>query len=162
MEDIEVLMNELEEKYEHSQTDANLKPDIGVANAMIKAYMRNADYSSGGGGKFQQTMTGTSWKTAKKVNDVYIQWNKKFKNTGDIDFKPNVITTTMVIDAFSRCGDIGATEKAQAIFQSMIKDWRDTGDDRLKPSSKTFTAVRIKIFNNACFSLFRCLTNILN
>mmetsp|Transcript_19457 Transcript_19457/g.29157 ORF Transcript_19457/g.29157 Transcript_19457/m.29157 type:complete len:594 (-) Transcript_19457:2-1783(-) len=141
MGDIESLVNTLEQEYEDSQHDSTLKPDIGVANAMIKTYMRNADYSSGGGGKFQQSMTGTSWKTAKKVNDIYIQWNKKFKNTGDIDFKPNVITTTMVIDAFGRCGDINATEKAQGIFQSMIKDWQETGDDRLKPSSKTFTAI---------------------
>ncbi len=157
MGDIEALVNELEQKYEKSENDPNLKPDIGVANAMIKAYMRNADYSSGGGGKFQQSMTGTSWKTAKKVDDIYIQWNKRFKNTGDIDFKPNVITTTMVIDAYSRCGDINATEKAQAIFQSMIKDWQETGDDRLKPSSKTFTAVRMKILQNT-ISFFPSLT----
>ena len=138
--EIEELVEGLEREYEESK-DPQFKPDVVLANAMIKSYMRNADYTSGGGGKYQQSMATTSWKTAKKINDIYIQWNKKFKNTGDAEFKPNVITLTMVIDAYARCGDIAATEKAELVFQNMVKEWEETGDERMKPSSKTFTAV---------------------
>jgi hypothetical protein len=144
--DIEELLDTLEKEYEETQ-DPNFKPDIGVLNAVIKSYMRSADYSSGGGGKYQQSMANTSWKTAKKINDVYIRWNKKYKETKDIDYKPNVISMTMIIDAHARCGDVAATEKAQQLFDLMLKDYKETGEDRLKPSSKTFTAVSIYFIN---------------
>ena len=48
----------------------------------------------------------------------------------------------MVIEAYARCGDIVATQQAQAIFEKMIMDWREGGDDSMKPNSNTFTAVR--------------------
>ena len=86
-------------------------------------------------------MVSTSWKTAKKINNIYNKWRKKFKTTQDYDFKPDVVTATMVIEAYARCGDIAATEMAQSIFDSLIRDWRD-GDESVKPTSKTFTAVR--------------------
>ncbi len=138
--DVDELITSLERDFEETQ-DENLKPDIGVANALIKSYMRSASYSSGGGGKYQQSMVGTSWRNAKKINEIYHKWNKKYKTTGDVDFKPTVATVNMVISAYSRVGDIGATERAQQIFDSMIKDWKETKDDRSKPMSKTFTAV---------------------
>jgi len=141
LHDIQTLVEELENKYEQNPEVTNFKPDMSVANAMIKAHVRNADYMSGGGGKFQQRLSTNSWKTAKEVNEIYIKWNKKFKDTGDLDFKPDVGALTMVIEAYSRCGDITATEKAEALFENMIKEWKETNDDRLKPYSKTFSAL---------------------
>lgn len=145
--DIDDFVASLEKEYEENQ-HPYFKPDIGVANALIKSYMRSADYSSGGGGKRQQRMVTTSWKTAKKVHEVYSKWNKKFKTTKDYDFKPNVTTLTMVIDAYGRCGDYSATETAQNIFDSLIEEWKESGDDRMKPSAKTFTAVSQSIIFN--------------
>ena len=139
--DIDTLLKELEQKYEEMDHDPNFKPDIIIANSMIKSCMRSADYKSGGGGKRQQSMVTTSWKTAKKINEIYNKWNKKFKKTQDYAFRPSVVTVTMVIESYARCGDIVATEQAQAIFDKLIKDWRESGDDSMKPSSKTFTAV---------------------
>ena len=137
---MEDLVKALEFEYEQNQ-DPDFKPDIGIANAIIKSYMRNAKYSSGGGEKHQKSMSNVSWKTSKKVEQVYTKWKKKFKDTGDDDFKPTAATTTMLIDSYSRCGDIAATEKAETLFKSLLKEWETSDDIKVKPSSKTFTAV---------------------
>ena len=141
--DVDDLVAALEKDYEETG-DESFKPDTGVANAMIKSYLRSVNYSSGGGGKYQQSMLNTSWKTAKKINDIYNKWKKKYKTTGDVDFKPTVATVTMVIDAYSRCGDISGAERAQQVFDSMMNDWRETNDHRSKPMAKTFTAVSLQ------------------
>ncbi len=138
--DVKDLVMSLEKEYEETGDDS-FKPDILVANASIKSYMRSAEYSSGGGGKYQQSMSNVSWKTAKKINDIYTRWKKKYRTTGDVDFKPTVATVNMVIEAYSRCGDTVATERAQEIFDAMVQDWQETKDLRSKPMSKTFTAV---------------------
>ena len=127
--------------YEEKDYDLNFKPDIGIANAMIKSYTRSADYKSGSGGKRQQRMVTMSCNLSKILMRSLTSEIRNLK-TQNSAFKPNVVTATMVIEAYARCGDIVATQQAQTIFEKMIMDWREGGDDSMKPNSKTFTAVR--------------------
>ena len=138
--DTDHLVKLLEKEYEENQ-DHNFKPDIGIANALIKSCLNNAQYISGRGGKHQKSMISMSWKTAKKIDEVYGRWNRKYKATGDVDYRPNISTVNMLIEAYARCGDIVATEMAQSVFDTLVKEWKETNDEQLKPTAKTFTAV---------------------
>lgn len=140
MSKIENLLEEIETEYERTK-DEELKPVTRVSNAAINAILKNST-----GPRNSKTKSNKAWLSAKKVHEIINSCNKKWKETGDESYRPDITTITMAIDAYSRCYDLPATERGEFLFEKAYKDWKATGDKKLKPSSKSFTVVSAKTY----------------
>lgn len=131
--EVEKLLDFLRENYDENGDDtSSLKPTIKVANAAIIAiskYKPDERYK----GKHEK------WDKAKKAQEIYNEWRKIYKKSGDDVFKPNCQTYTSVISAYSRCGCTAAAERAQGLFDALISEYETSGDKHMKPIAKTFT-----------------------
>jgi hypothetical protein len=132
---VENLLAEIESEYERTK-DEDLKPVTRVANSAINALLRNSAGTRG-----HKPSSNKAWLSAKKVHEIINHSNKKWKETGDASYQPDITSITMVIDAYSRCNDAAATERGEYMFEKAYKDWKNTGDSKLKPSSRAFTVV---------------------
>lgn len=132
---VDGLLEELEAEYEKTN-DQNLKPATRVYNAAINAYLKHA------GTPYKAHDSSTKgWIHAKKVQGILNALNKKWEDTGDESYQPDITTFTMVIDAYGRCNDVAAVERGEMLFEKVCKKWNETGDEKLKPSSRTFTVM---------------------
>lgn len=136
MKQVDLLLETVQKKYEETNKP-ELKPVIRLANSAINAYLKHS-YNNSRGDKFHSN---NAWHVAKKVNDIYNTWNRKYKETGDVDFQPDITAVTQIIESYSRCGDVAATERGEVLFESAYKAWKEGGNERLKPSSKAFTVM---------------------
>ena len=136
------LERTLELEY-NSTNDAMMKPGIHIGNRIINAYgkstfpLKKKETDDSGDGEKKNAV---AWHAARKAHEVFTVWNKRYKSTGDEDFKPDSITFSSVLDAYARCGDKNSIDKAQQLFDFMMKEWKESGDDRVKPSSRSFTS----------------------
>jgi len=148
---IETLLEEIESEYEKTKDD-DLKPVTRVANSAINALLKNS-----GGTRNNKPSANKAWLSAKKVHDIVNNCNKKWKDTGDSSYQPDITTITMVIDSYSRCYDVAATERGEYLFEKTYKDWKNSGDIKLKPSSRSFTVVSAQTY----FFLWRYISSFL-
>lgn len=131
---VDDLLEELEEDYEKTHEN-NLKPVTRVYNSAINAYIKHA-------GAYQRNReTAKAWLHAKKVHGILNTLTKKWKETNDDSYQPDITTYTMVIDAYGRCNDVSAVERGETLFDRVYNLWKESGDDKLKPSSRTFTVM---------------------
>jgi molybdopterin converting factor small subunit len=137
---VDDLLEELEAEYEKTN-DYNLKPVTRVYNAAINAYLKHA-----GTPQKARDASSKGWIYAKKVHSILNALTKKWEDTGDESYQPDITTYTMVIDAYGRCNDVAAVERGEILFEKVYKKWIETGDEKLKPSSRTFTVVSILLF----------------
>lgn len=135
MSKVENLLEDIEAEYEKTN-DPELKPVTRVANSAINAFLKNS-----GSIKGHKASSNKAWLSAKKVHEIVNTCNRKWKETGDASYQPDITTITMAIDSYSRCNDIAATERGEFLFEKVYKDWKKTGDSKLKPSSRSFTVV---------------------
>jgi len=135
MDRVQALLKDIQSEYERTG-DAELKPVTRVANSAINSYLRNS-----GGQMRHKTSNNKAWLNAKKVHDILNDLHKKWKETSDLSYRPDITTITMVIDAYGRCTDPAATERGEFLFEKIFKQWKESGDESLKPSSKTFTVM---------------------
>lgn len=133
---VEELLESIESAWEESK-DENLKPVTRVANSAMNAYLKHGARALRGPG----SASNRSWVYAKKVHEILNGCNRKYKETGDVSFRPDITTYTMVIEAYGRCYDAAATERGEYLFRHVNKLWKSSGDDNLKPSSRTFTVM---------------------
>jgi hypothetical protein len=148
MTKVDALLEEIQTDYERTN-NFNVKPVTRVFNAAINAHLKNL------GGLSQKARDAShtgGWACANKVHSILNALNRKWKETGDESFHPDITTYTMVIDAYGRCNDIAALEKGESLFNKVYKEWKETGDDKLKPSSRTFTVVSVC---NMLFHIFK-------
>mmetsp|Transcript_12472 Transcript_12472/g.23405 ORF Transcript_12472/g.23405 Transcript_12472/m.23405 type:complete len:664 (-) Transcript_12472:1654-3645(-) len=132
---VDELLEELESEYDKTN-DHNLKPVTRVYNAAINAYLKHL-----GTPQKSRDTSNKGWIHAKKVHGILSSLNKKWEDTLDESYQPDITTYTMVIDAYGRCNDVAAVEKGEIIFEKVHKKWKETGDEKLKPSSRTFTVM---------------------
>lgn len=138
LEKISSLLQSVEKNYEmKGHRYPSLKPNIRVANSAILAYSKVRPNT----GKDRTNAYQKGWDSLNKANSIFKQWNQKYIDTGDEDYKPDATSFTALIDAYSKIGDVVATEKAEKLFNSMEEEWVETGDNRIKPTSKTFAVL---------------------
>lgn len=136
MKRVDKFLETVQKEYDETNK-AELKPVIRLANSAINAYLKYSNRHS----REEKGHTNNAWQVAKKVNDIYNKWNRKYKETGDVDYQPDITAVTQIIESYSRCGDVAATERGEALFESAYKEWKERGNERLKPSSKAFTVM---------------------
>lgn len=135
MKQVDKLLALALKKYDENKIP-ELKPVIRMANSAITAYLKHSASD-----REDKNNSSKAWIVAKKVNEIFDIWDKKYVETGDIDFQPDITTVTQIIESYSRCGDLAATEKGDSLFEKAYRDWKDNGNERMKPSSTTFTVI---------------------
>jgi hypothetical protein len=135
------LERALELEY-NSTKEASMKPDIRIGNRIINAHGKSNFLNRRGPEESEEgeKRNAIPWHAARKAHEVFTVWNKRYKSTGDEDYKPDAMSFSSVLDAYARCGDKNSIDKAQQLFDFMMKEWKESGDDRVKPSSRTFTS----------------------
>jgi hypothetical protein len=136
MKRVDKCLEIVQKEYEETNKP-ELKPVIRLANSAINAYLKHSNRNSRG----DKAHANSAWQIAKKVNDIYNTWDRKYKETGDVDYQPDITAVTQIIESYSRCGDVAATERGEILFENAYKAWKEGGNERLKPSSKAFTVM---------------------
>ena len=140
------LEQKLELEYNMTK-DPAMKPTIStIGNRIIHAYGKsnflliNKDKQGMDDSEEIMKKNAIPWQAARKAHEVFSMWYRRYKDTGDDDYKPDSMSFTFVLDSYARCGDKSSIDKAQQLFDFMIKEWKESGDDRVQPLSRTFTA----------------------
>jgi len=133
------ILSLMENAYETTGR-VRLKPNIRTVNNVINAYAKRGA-SGGNNRKEKESRLSDAWECAKKSQKLLERSLEKYVETGDDDYKPDVTTYTSVIDAYARCGDVHATERAEELMNQMWKTYHETGDVSIRPNYRTYTAL---------------------
>mmetsp|Transcript_30906 Transcript_30906/g.40459 ORF Transcript_30906/g.40459 Transcript_30906/m.40459 type:complete len:298 (+) Transcript_30906:3-896(+) len=78
---------------------------------------------------------------ATKAHNWLTKMQKKYEDTRDEDYMPDVMTYTSVLDAYARCGQYQGTMKAEALLTDLKKKYDKTGNSKLQPNFRTYTSL---------------------
>lgn len=127
----ETIYNHMKTQYAKNP-NGSVKPGLRTMNAVCQAYAKS---------NFKQPDKYLRWDAAQKAEAILREGAKQYAETGDEDFKPDVVTYTNVIDAFGRVRDLKATQKVESLLLEMQRQYEGTKDSRIRPNFRTYTAV---------------------
>jgi hypothetical protein len=129
--------------YRHMEglrTDETKKvsPTIRTVNAVLHAYARkSAQYTSQND---QAGFDGAAKCAAASLN-LLEEMKKRYKETGDISWQPDMATYTSVMDVHSRCATYRTTRMAGELLNELKELYAKTGNYRHKPNFRTYTTL---------------------
>mmetsp|Transcript_20548 Transcript_20548/g.29012 ORF Transcript_20548/g.29012 Transcript_20548/m.29012 type:complete len:640 (+) Transcript_20548:192-2111(+) len=137
IERLHKIFSHMEQLHEDPETRL-VKPTIRTVNTIINAHAKRAgDYSNNGPDSDPEM----AMKEATKAHDWLNKMQKKYEDTNDEDYMPDVMTYTSVLDAYSRCGQYHGTMKAEGLLSELKQKYEKTGNFKLQPNFRTYTSL---------------------
>jgi len=119
-------------------TESNVSPTIRTVNAVLHAYARkSAQYTSQND---QAGFDGAAKCAAASLN-LLEEMKKRYKETGDVNWQPDMATYTSVMDVHSRCATYRTTKIAGELLNELKELHAKTGNYRHKPNFRTYTTL---------------------
>ena len=116
----------------------SVQPTIRSVNAVLHAYARkSAQYTS----QNDQEGFEKAAECAAASLALLEETKKRFKETEDMNWQPDIATYTSVMDVHSRCATYRTTRIAGELLTEIKKLYEKTGNNRLKPNFRTYTAL---------------------
>jgi hypothetical protein len=132
------IFSHMETLHENPETRL-VKPTIRTVNTIINAHAKRAgDYSNNYG---KEADPQRAMEEATKAHNWLTKMQKKYEDTRDEDYMPDVMTYTSVLDAYARCGQYQGTMKAEALLTDLKKKYDKTGNSKLQPNFRTYTSL---------------------
>ncbi|VEU37676.1 unnamed protein product [Pseudo-nitzschia multistriata] len=126
------------EKISKDDTKGNVKPTIRTINAVLHAYARkSAQFTS----QNDQEGFEKAAECAAASLDLLEETKKRYKETHDLNWQPDIATYTSVMDVHSRCATYRTTRIAGELLAEVKKLYEKTGNNRHKPNFRTYTAL---------------------
>jgi hypothetical protein len=120
------------------ETKDTVVPTIRTVNAVLHAYARkSAQYTS----QNDQSGFEKAAECAAASLQLLEETKKRYKETGDINWQPDIATYTSVMDVHSRCATYRTTRKAGDLLAEVQRLYDETGNQRHKPNFRTYTAL---------------------
>lgn len=130
--------------YRHMETlskdesKGDVSPTIRTINAVLHAYARkSAQYTS----QNDQEGFEKAAECAAASLELLEETKKRFKETRDSNWQPDIATYTSVMDVHSRCATYRTTRIAGELLAEIKKVHQKTGNSRHKPNFRTYTAL---------------------
>eukprot|EP00536_Pseudo-nitzschia_multiseries_P009880 jgi/Psemu1/306888/fgenesh1_kg.287_\ len=127
-------LNKATQIYRHmenlSKSNDSVSPTIRTINAVLHAYARkSAQYTS----QNDQEGFEKAAECAAASLDLLEETKKRYKETGNVNWQPDIATYTSVMDVHSRI--------AGELLDEIKKVYEKTGNHRHKPNFRTYTAL---------------------
>jgi hypothetical protein len=115
-------------------------PTIRTVNAILNAYAKRASrFVPQHDGK--NNPTNKSAEYAAEAHELLEQMKRKYNESGDRDWQPDVTSYTVVMDVYARCGAYQATQTAENLLHEVKQQYAATQDVRLRPNFRTYTTL---------------------
>merc|ERR1712166_1547264 len=116
----------------------DVTPSIRTINAILHAYARkSAQFTS----QNNQEGYDQAAKCAAEAYDLLQETKKRFEETGDTNWQPDMATYTSVMDVHSRCATYKTTKIAGQLLEELKQLHLKTGNQRHKPNFRTYTTL---------------------
>lgn len=116
----------------------NISPTIRTVNAVLHAYARkSAQFTS----QNDQAGYEEAAKCAAASLELLEEMKKRYKETGDLYWQPDMATYTSVMDVHSRCATYRTTKIAGELLNELKELFEKTGNYRHKPNFRTYTTL---------------------
>jgi len=120
------------------ETNNSVSPTIRTTNAVLHAYARkSAQYTS----QNDQAGFDEAAKCAAASLNLLQETKKRYKETGDTNWQPDMATYTSVMDVHSRCATYRTTKIAGELLNELKDLYAKTGNYRHKPNFRTYTTL---------------------
>jgi len=120
------------------ETKKNVSPTIRTVNAVLHAYARkSAQYTS----QNDQAGFDEAAKCAAASLNLLEEMKRRYKETGDLSWQPDMATYTSVMDVHSRCATYRTTKIAGQLLTELKDLYEKTGNYRHKPNFRTYTTL---------------------
>eukprot|EP00532_Pseudo-nitzschia_australis_P009731 CAMPEP_0168239936 /NCGR_PEP_ID=MMETSP0140_2-20121125/21857_1 /TAXON_ID=44445 /ORGANISM="Pseudo-nitzschia australis, Strain 10249 10 AB" /LENGTH=606 /DNA_ID=CAMNT_0008174413 /DNA_START=172 /DNA_END=1989 /DNA_ORIENTATION=+ len=120
------------------KTKSSVQPTIRSVNAVLHAYARkSAQYTS----QNDQEGFEKAAECAAASLALLEETKKRYKETEDLNWQPDIATYTSVMDVHSRCATYRTTRIAGELLTEIKKLYEKTGNNRHKPNFRTYTAL---------------------
>ena len=120
------------------ETKKNVSPTIRTVNAVLHAYARkSAQYTS----QNDQAGFDEAAKCAAASLNLLEEMKRRYKETGDTNWQPDMATYTSVMDVHSRCATYRTTKIAGELLTELKNLYEKTGNYRHKPNFRTYTTL---------------------
>mmetsp|Transcript_54716 Transcript_54716/g.111808 ORF Transcript_54716/g.111808 Transcript_54716/m.111808 type:complete len:595 (-) Transcript_54716:584-2368(-) len=120
------------------ETKKNVQPTIRTVNAVLHAYARkSAQYTS----QNDQAGFDEAAKCAAASLNLLEETKRRYKETGDVNWQPDMATYTSVMDVHSRCATYRTTKMAGELLNELKELHAKTGNYRHKPNFRTYTTL---------------------
>lgn len=111
-----------------------VRPNLRTVNMILTACVRKAEMSK------EQDEKMACAKQAQMILDD-IKARGKGVGGSTTDFAPDVMTYSIVMDAFARVGSSEAAKHAERLMMELKQAFQDTGDVRKQPNFRTYTTL---------------------
>ena len=120
------------------ENESNVSPTIRTVNAVLHAYARkSAQYTS----QNDQAGYDEAAKCAAGSLNLLEEMKKRYKETGNSQWEPDMATYTSVMDVHSRCATYRTTRIAGDLLNELKELHAKTGNYRHKPNFRTYTTL---------------------
>lgn len=118
----------------------NVMPSIRTVNAVLHAHAKQASQYVAA-----NSVTRTGYKQAAECAHAAYQilqdTKERYKQTGEMDWAPDITTYTTLIDVFSRCASYEGAKRGEELLQELKDLYAQTKAFRYKVNFRTYTAV---------------------
>jgi PPR repeat len=120
--------------WNHMQREADkgttkVRPNLRTINTILTAFVRNVDMN-----KDPEVKMGCAVKARTFFDDIE-------KRDERSDLTPDILSYSILMDAFARVGSTEAALQAEALMQELKEAYQKSGDIRLKPNFRTYTTL---------------------
>lgn len=137
LEKVLQIYRHMENLSKDSKTN-DVTPSIRTINAILHAYARkSAQFTS----QNNQEGYDQAAKCAAEAYDLLQETKKRFEETGDTNWQPDMATYTSVMDVHSRCATYKTTKIAGQLLEELKQLHLKTGNQRHKPNFRTYTTL---------------------
>ncbi|KAL3914087.1 MAG: hypothetical protein SGILL_006240 [Bacillariaceae sp.] len=122
----------------HDEGNKHVSPTIRTINAVLHAHARKA-------AQFTKQSDFEGYEEAAKcahaAYDILQEAKRRFEETDDPEWQPDVATYTSCIDVHSRCGSYETSRKAEDMLNELKELHLETKNPKYKVNFRTYTSV---------------------
>ncbi|KAL3945758.1 MAG: hypothetical protein SGBAC_000147 [Bacillariaceae sp.] len=118
----------------------DIQPTIRTVNAILNAYAKVVSTYS--------RVSNPQLRENDKIEDyseaaykIFVETKEKADTTGESMWVPDVMTYTILMDIYSKCGTYEATQKAVELLDELKAEFKKSKNKSLKPNFRTYTAL---------------------
>eukprot|EP00526_Cylindrotheca_closterium_P005530 CAMPEP_0113651628 /NCGR_PEP_ID=MMETSP0017_2-20120614/27530_1 /TAXON_ID=2856 /ORGANISM="Cylindrotheca closterium" /LENGTH=560 /DNA_ID=CAMNT_0000564333 /DNA_START=23 /DNA_END=1705 /DNA_ORIENTATION=+ /assembly_acc=CAM_ASM_000147 len=118
----------------------DIQPTIRTVNAILNAYAKVVSTYSRVG-NYQERQHDKIEEYSEEAYELFVETKEKADKTGESMWMPDVMTYTILMDIYSKCGTYKATQKAENLLKELKKKFEESKNGSLKPNFRTYTAL---------------------
>lgn len=131
--------------YKHMQRlreqGKDVQPTIRTVNAILNAHAKIITRYTRVT-RQQENQKDKADAIAEEANQLFLETKAKAEETGESSWQPDVMTFTILMDIYSKCGNYDATQKAENLLKELKEKYKKhNSNNSYRPNFRTYTAL---------------------